>query len=50
VCFNDWNLLLDAQGGPHHANGGLDAPIIYDGQGGYDIQPYYYVFGHFSAR
>ena len=46
--FNDWNLMLDKAGGPHHANGGLDAPLIYDGAGGFFIQPYYYAFGHFS--
>ena len=48
TTFNDWNLILDEAGGPHHANGGLDAPLIYDGSGGFYAQPYYYVFGHFS--
>ena len=48
VGFNDWNLLLDSTGGPHHANGGLDAPLVADGKGGFYVQPYYYAFGHFS--
>ena len=48
VSFVDWNLMLDERGGPHHANGGLDAPLIYDGAGGFFLQPFYYVFGHFS--
>ena len=40
--------MLDTSGGPHHANGGLDAPLIADGVGGFYVQPYYYAFGHFS--
>ena len=46
--FNDWNLLLDTGGGPRHANGGLDAPIVVVNASAYYVQPFYYAFGHFS--
>jgi len=45
----DWNLLVDAFGGPNHLNNYCDASIITleDFQDVY-IQPKYYYFGHFS--
>ena len=53
VGWTDWNLVLDAEGGPNHANNFCDAPILvmpeYDSNR-YRIikQPMYYAIGHFS--
>lgn len=45
----DWNLLLDAEGGPNHVGNNCDAPILLtpDKQG-IHVQPKYYFMGHFS--
>ncbi|GAB6031326.1 hypothetical protein CHUAL_009113 [Chamberlinius hualienensis] len=45
----DWNLALDFNGGPNHAENWADSPIIVDPHS--DIfykQPMFYVIGHFS--
>ena len=45
----DWNILLDAQGGPNHVGNFCDAPIMYD-QSADELNvrlPFYYI-GHFS--
>lgn len=45
----DWNILLDAQGGPNHVGNFCDAPIMYDRDTG-DMAvrlPFHYL-GHFS--
>lgn len=45
----DWNILLDAQGGPNHVGNFCDAPIMYDASaGGMAVRlPFHYI-GHFS--
>lgn len=44
----DWNLLLDAAGGPNHVGNFCEAPLMLDGRGGFLRQPSYYAIGHFS--
>lgn len=45
----DWNLLLDARGGPNHANNYCDAPLIVNAHGGgVHYQPKYFHMGHFA--
>jgi glucosylceramidase len=45
----DWNLLLDADGGPNHKGNNCDAPILANTDySGINIQPKFYVMGHFS--
>ncbi len=49
--FIDWNILLDAQGGPNHVGNYCDAPIMYDADND-DMRirlPFYYL-GHFSRH
>ena len=50
-AFYDWNLLLDAQGGPNHQNNYCDAPWFYHADGQYleqrRIFRYYWHFAHF---
>ena len=51
VGWTDWNIALDAQGGPNHLGNLCDAQIIVRtdwSQPGLHFQPTYYVFGHFS--
>ena len=45
----DWNILLDAQGGPNHVGNFCDAPIMYDVEAKKLLvrRPFYYL-GHFS--
>lgn len=50
-AFYDWNLLLDAQGGPNHVGNLCHAPFLYDCQT-HQLQPqliqkHYYHFSHF---
>ncbi|MBO4352336.1 MAG: hypothetical protein J5818_02455, partial [Eggerthellaceae bacterium] len=45
----DWNILLDAQGGPNHVSNYCDAPIMYDAET-HEMRvrrPFHYL-GHFS--
>jgi glucosylceramidase len=45
----DWNVALDAKGGPNHANNFCDAPILVDPETGeIRYQSSYYYLGHFS--
>lgn len=48
-AFFDWNLLLDAEGGPNHAGNFCAAPVMLteDGQDFEKRLSYYYI-GHFS--
>jgi glucosylceramidase len=46
--FIDWNLLLDAKGGPNHVGNYCDAPIMATGDGGVALRASYYYIGHFS--
>jgi len=49
VGWVDWNLLLNYEGGPNHANNYCDAPILCnEDYTNIIFQPYYYVLGHFS--
>lgn len=48
--WTDWNLALDMQGGPNHANNFVDAPILVDAAKNEIVkQPMYYAMAHFSA-
>lgn len=47
ACF-DWNLLLDAQGGPNHVGNYCAAPVMCDGKGGFEKRLSYYYIGQFS--
>lgn len=50
ICGSiDWNLLLDAKGGPNHAGNFCEAPAMLteDGQD-FVLQSEYYYIGHFS--
>ena len=45
----DWNLVLDINGGPNHANNTCDAPIVIDfDKEIYYKQPMYYYLAHIS--
>lgn len=45
----DWNLLLDASGGPNHVGNFCEAPIMLNEAGDdYRIMGEYYYIGHFS--
>lgn len=44
----DWNLLLDAQGGPNHVGNFCEAPLMLDGRGGYTRKGSYRYIGQFS--
>lgn len=48
--FTDWNIMLYTDGGPQHALGPCDAPILVDETrtDSYELQPGYYNIGHFS--
>ncbi len=47
--FCDWNLLLDAKGGPNHVGNFCAAPVMLTGDGkDFEKQPSYYYIGHFS--
>lgn len=50
-AFLDWNLFLDAQGGPNHAGNYCDAPIMADtAEGTYRKNLSYDYIGHFSRH
>jgi glucosylceramidase len=45
----DWNMVLNAQGGPNHARNYCDAPVIVDQDSGeIHYQSSFYYMGHFS--
>lgn len=45
----DWNLLLDAQGGPNHVGNFCEAPIMLTAdEKDFEIRSEYYYIGHFS--
>ena len=45
----DWNILLDAKGGPNHVGNFCDAPIMYDCETGrLNIRLPFHYLGHFS--
>lgn len=45
----DWNLALDLQGGPNHANNFCDAPVLVDtAAGSVHYQSSYWYMGHIS--
>ena len=44
----DWNILLDAQGGPNHVGNFCDAPIMWDAEGGLNVRLPFAYLGHFS--
>lgn len=45
----DWNLLLDAKGGPNHVGNFCEAPIMLSEDGSdFQIMTEYYYIGHFS--
>lgn len=45
----DWNLLLDAQGGPNHMGNFCDSPVMYNSeQHQLNVRLPYYYLGHFS--
>lgn len=47
----DWNLLLDAKGGPNHVGNFCEAPVMLNADGsGFDIMSEYYYIGHFSRH
>jgi glucosylceramidase len=49
VGWIDWNLLLDAQGGPNHVGNFCSAPVLADAQGsGLQFQSSYAALGHFA--
>ena len=45
----DWNILLDAQGGPNHVGNFCDAPIMHDCESGKtNVRLPFHYLGHFS--
>ena len=50
VCGSiDWNLLLDAKGGPNHVGNFCEAPLMLNEDASdFTIQSEYYYIGHFS--
>ena len=45
----DWNILLNAQGGPNHVGNYCDAPIMFDEESGsLNVRLPFYYLGHFS--
>jgi glucosylceramidase len=46
----DWNLLVDAKGGPNHLGNDCDASIVLDEKDDelFHVQPKFFYFGHFS--
>lgn len=45
----DWNLLLDARGGPNHVGNFCEAPIMLtEDEKDFEIRSEYYYIGHFS--
>lgn len=49
VGWIDWNICLNAQGGPNWVGNFVDSPIIvYPEKGEFVKQPMFYAIGHFS--
>ncbi len=49
AAWIDWNVALDTQGGPNHANNFCDAPVLVDTVAGtFEFQSSYWYIGHFS--
>lgn len=49
VGWIDWNLCLNAQGGPNWVRNYVDSPIIvFPEKGEFVKQPMFYAMGHFS--
>jgi len=50
ICGSiDWNLLLDAKGGPNHVGNFCEAPLMLNSDGSdFEIMSEYYYIGHFS--
>lgn len=48
--WTDWNLVLNATGGPTWIDNRVDSPILIDEEGGAEFykQPMFYAMGHFS--
>ena len=47
----DWNLALDAKGGPNWAKNFVDSPIIVNAKADeYYKQPMFYALGHFRYK
>ncbi len=47
--YLDWNLLLDAKGGPNHVGNFCEAPImLLEDESDFEIRTEYYYLGHFS--
>lgn len=46
--YVDWNLVLDENGGPNHADNFCEAPVMLDGKGGLTFNPSYWHIAHFS--
>ncbi|MBQ8833689.1 MAG: glucosylceramidase [Oscillospiraceae bacterium] len=47
----DWNLLLDAKGGPNHVGNFCEAPIMLSEDGtDFEVMSEYYYIGHFSRH
>jgi len=46
--YIDWNMLLNAQGGPNHVGNYCEAPIMSDDNGNLTFNPGYWYIGHFS--
>ncbi|MCR4651705.1 MAG: glucosylceramidase [Lachnospiraceae bacterium] len=48
-AFIDWNIYLDAKGGPNHVGNFCDAPVMCDfDKDEIDVKLSYYYIGHFS--
>lgn len=51
TAFYDWNLLLDAQGGPNHVGNYCDAPFLYHADTGeLEERASYAYLGHFTKH
>jgi len=48
VGWTDWNMILDANGGPNHAGNQVDAPILVQDADNFHQNPSYFHFAHFS--
>ncbi|MBR6321571.1 MAG: glycoside hydrolase [Lachnospiraceae bacterium] len=46
----DWNLYLDETGGPNHVGNFCSAPVMLDGEGGFETKASYDYIGHFSRH
>lgn len=48
-AYMDWNIILDAQGGPNHVGNYCDAPVMCDvDKDEIELKLSYYYIGHFS--